>query len=271
MEQIELVDCHTHTFFSDGKSSLEENMRAAIKGGLTTIACTDHWGKADFIDCSIKKDALDQYTRAVQQVCEQLPQLSIVYGLEADWYHGCEDNLKCLRESVPFMLGSIHYLDEKPIDWDEDLRIWEELGADELWKRYVEEWCKAATSGLFDSMAHPDLPRLFSERQYKPTIDLVPLWDQMAQAAQAGKVHIEINTAGLIKPFGDFYPCEGLLKRFAQAGVRITIGSDAHAATRIGDHIVDAYRYAKRNGFTTFDVPTNEGSWRSISLETVSA
>lgn len=149
------------------------------------------------------------------------------------------------------------------------MRIWEELGANDLWRLYAEEWCKAATSALFDSMAHPDLPRLFSLSGYKPSIDLAPLFDSMAQAAREGKVHVEINTAGLTKDFADFYPQEPLLKRFFQASVPLTVGSDAHDASRIGDNILEAYRYARRIGYTSIDAPTAQGDWRSINIESV--
>ena len=264
---IELVDCHTHTVFSDGKSTFEENMRAAEALGVTTIACTDHWGRPDFVDCSIEEARLGEYAAAIAQIREDFPQLEIVHGLEADWYPGCATDLKETRGSATFLLGSIHYLQEKALDWDKDMRIWEELGADELWRLYAKEWCKAATSGLFDSMAHPDLPRLFALSGYAPTINLAPLFDSMAEAAHAGSVHVEINTAGLTKDFADFYPQEPLLKRFFAAGVPLTVGSDAHHASRIGENIEAAYRYARRIGYTSIDTPTADGDWRSVSIE----
>ena len=65
---IELVDCHTHTVFSDGKSTFQENMHAATEKGITTIACTDHWGRPDFIDCSIEEGKLEQYASAIESV-----------------------------------------------------------------------------------------------------------------------------------------------------------------------------------------------------------
>ncbi len=179
---IELVDCHTHTVFSDGKSTFQENMHAAIAKGITTIACTDHWGRPGFIDCSIEESKLEQYASAIGLARNEFPELEIVHGMEASWYPGCSADLAETRGDATFLLGSIHYLQEKALDWDEDMRIWEELGANELWRLYVEEWCKAATSGLFNSMAHPDLPRLFSLSGYKPSIDLAPLFDSMAQA-----------------------------------------------------------------------------------------
>lgn len=274
MNGIELIDCHTHTVFSDGGSTLAKNMDAALHAGITTIACTDHWGKPEFVDCSIKESELSTYFNSVVALREQYPSLEIVLGLEADWYPGCEKDLTSLREQntangkyhPTFFLGSVHYLQEKAIDWDEDTRIWKELGPDGLWRLYAEEWCKAATSSLFDSMAHPDLPWLFSTKGYAPSVDLTPLWKEMAQAANAGKVHIEINTAGLTKGFNDFYPRKALLEEFHAAGVPITVGSDAHHHSRIGANIADAYRYARSVGYTSIDIPTQNGSWRTLAI-----
>ena len=128
----ELVDCHTHTVFSDGKSTFEENMRSAIERGITTIACTDHWGRPEFVDCSIEEARLGKYAAAIERIRVEFPQLEIVHGLEADWYAGCGTDIAETRGNATFLLGSIHYLEEKALDWDEDMRIWEELGADAL-------------------------------------------------------------------------------------------------------------------------------------------
>ena len=85
---IELVDSHTHTVFSDGKSTFQENMKEALAKGITTIACTDHWGRPSFIDCSIEEGKLKQYAFAIERVRGEFPELEIVHGLEADWYPG---------------------------------------------------------------------------------------------------------------------------------------------------------------------------------------
>ena len=37
-----LVDCHTHTSFSDGTSTFEQNVAAAARTGVRVLACTDH-------------------------------------------------------------------------------------------------------------------------------------------------------------------------------------------------------------------------------------
>lgn len=262
----EIIDCHTHTIFSDGKSTLDENLRSALRQGVTTLACTDHWGRPEFIDCSLAESRLFEYAQTIERMRTEFPEVELIYGLEADWYEGCAADLAETRGGATFLLGSVHYLQEKAIDWNEDMRIWEELGADGVWRLYAEEWCKAAISGLFDSMAHPDLPRLFSTEGYAPNIALKPLWDTMAEAAHEGRVHVEINTAGCTKSFHDFYPAEGLLRRFFAAGVPLTVGSDAHSAARIGADIMAAYQYAYQIGYRSVDVPTATGDWRTIAL-----
>ena len=264
----QLVDCHTHTLFSDGKATFRQNMRAAVSAGLATIACTDHLAHPAFMDCAIAESRLDEYAAEIRHMREEFPQLEIVHGFEADWYPGCEADIAATRGSATFLLGSIHYLDEFAIDWDEDMRAWEEWGADGVWHRYVDSWCEACfCPARFDSMAHPDLPRLMEPAGYAPTIALVPLWDRMAEAAHDAGVHVELSTAALRKNLSDYYPAEGLLRRFCQAGVPLTVGSDSHEASSIGFGIAEAYAHAARIGYRSIDVPTVDGGWRTIALD----
>lgn len=264
---MELVDCHTHTVFSDGSSTLRDNMEAALSAGVTTIACTDHLAHPDFMDCSIDEIRLDEYADEIDELREAYPDLEIIRGFEADWYPGCEADLEKTCESASFVLGSVHYLGEFAVDWDEDMRAWETWGADGLWRRYVDAWCQACFCPRFDSMAHPDLPRLFSVSGYAPSIPLAPLWDKMAEAARESGIRIEVSTAGLRKSFSDFYPEEGLLKRFHAAGVPITVGSDSHTSDTVGYRIADAYAYAARIGYRRIDVPQANGGWRNIQID----
>lgn len=274
MNTTNLVDCHIHSVYSDGKNSLEDNIKTALNRGIETIALTDHWGMPEFVDCSINGKELPSYFSSIEILRDRFPQIEIISGLEADWYPGCAENLNHIKNRFAtqydnerlFLLGSVHYLKEKPLDWDKDVRIWEELGANELWHLYVDQWCKAATSHLFDSMAHPDLPKVLRYLGYEPSIDLAPLYREMAQAAKEGGIHVEINTAGPTKQYTDFYPERPLLEEFFAVGVPLTVGSDSHTKERIGENIIGAYDYARSVGYTSIDAPTQKG-WRTIALE----
>ena len=89
----------------------------------------------------------------------------------------------------------------------------------------------------------------------------------MAEAARDAGVHVELSTAALRKNLGDYYPAEGLLRRFCQTGVPITAGSDSHEASTVGFGIAEAYEHAARVGYKSVDVPTVDGDWRTIALD----
>lgn len=264
---MEYVDCHTHTVYSDGTSTIADNVEAAARVGLSTLCCTDHFAHPAFMDCAIDESRIGELAADIAQARAAHPTMDIVFGFECDWYPGCERDIPRLTGDATFLLGSIHYLEEYAIDWREDMRIWDAEGPDAVWRRYVDAWCEACSCPAgFDSMAHPDLVRLFENEGYRPTLALEPLWDAMAQAAQAAGVHVEVSTAGLRKSVGDFYPAAGLLERFCAAGVPITVGSDAHRSVDVGADIDRAYAYAYRAGYRSVDVPTADGGWRRIDL-----
>lgn len=264
---MDIVDCHTHTAFSDGADGIEDNVAAAEKRGIATIACTDHLAKPAFMDCAIDETRIDELAREIERSRERHPNVEVVFGFEADWYTGCEADIARAKGDATFLLGSVHYLGEFAIDWTRDMRIWERDGADAVWTEYVRTWCRACFCPVgFDSMAHPDLVRLFEKSGYAPSIGLAPLWDEMAEAARESGVRVEVSTAGLRKRLADFYPAFGLLERFRFAGVPITVGSDAHRACDVGSHVESAYAYARKAGYTHIEAPTADGDWRRIRL-----
>lgn len=278
----EIVDCHTHTFYSDGKGTFEENVRAALAAGCTVLACTDHLTLPHEMDpdceCSVAEADLQAHRAAFLDAKERLTagefdggegsaSLELVYGFEADWYEGCGPYIARWRGEATFLLGSIHFVDGMSIDYEKEMEIWDEWGPDAVWRAYADRWCRAcACEARFDSMAHPDLVKLFSKSGYAPSIPLEPLWDAMAEAARDAGVHVEISTAGLRKPCADFYPASGLLERFHAAGVPLTAGSDAHVPSDVCRDIDRAYAFAYEHGYRHLDVPTAEGGWRTIEL-----
>ena len=96
---------------------------------------------------------------------------------------------------------------------------------------YVDAVCAAAQSGLYDSMSHPDLAKVFGHR---PDPKPRALYDQMADAFAEGGVCAEVSTAGYRRALGELYPDPELLELFGRRGVPVTLGSDAHAPEGVG-------------------------------------
>ncbi|MBR2835318.1 MAG: histidinol-phosphatase HisJ family protein [Coriobacteriales bacterium] len=264
-----LVDCHTHTHYSDGASTLKENFDAARACGLSVIACTDHLTLPQELDpvgeVSVSESDLPLLLREVASLREQYPDLEIIQGFECDYYPGCEENIARWSKGATFLLGSVHMLDSCWIDDPADLSYWDTHSTQFIWEYYFETWAQACFSPAhFHSMAHPDLVMLFGRC---PSDEIRrKLYKDAALAAAEAHVHIEINTSGRNKALKIYYPHEELLREFCQAKVPITVGSDAHVSTRIGDHIREAYAFAYNIGYKSIDVPQIDGSWRTIEL-----
>jgi putative hydrolase len=72
---------HTHSNYSDGKSSLTQNVEAAIKKGLSSIALTDH-GPAHMIS-GVWQRKMDAYLKEAKDLKQQYKNdIDVLVGLE---------------------------------------------------------------------------------------------------------------------------------------------------------------------------------------------
>ncbi|MCX7888064.1 MAG: PHP domain-containing protein, partial [Verrucomicrobiae bacterium] len=143
-----------------------------------------------------------------------------------------------------FLLGAVHHIGDFPID--RRAADWEGQDVETRWRQYFTLWAEAATSGLFDSLAHPDLPKKFN---FRPATDFTEVYrETLAAVARAG-VAIEISTAGLRKPCQELYPSESFLRIAREFDIPITIGSDAHSPEETGADLEHAVMLAKRCGY----------------------
>ena len=71
----------------------------------------------------------------------------------------------------------------------------------------------------------------------------------------SNKKALEINTSGLFKPIGRTLPDEFQLKRYRELGGKlITVGSDAHTSTAVGNGIEEGIRLAHKCGFKSYTI-----------------
>lgn len=303
MPACPLIDCHTHTAFSDGEASFEDNVRAAAAAGCRVMVSTDHLTLPASMDAAGEVQVMERELPAHRLAFEKAralvggvaPELEYIYGFECDWYPGCEPLVERWSAGAAVRLGSVHWIGgagdiaagaagaagtedvarpdtpESPCGWiddSSDLHVYENVGVRGVWERYVDAWCAACESPLgFDVMAHPDLARRFEAEGLAADFDLAPFWEQMAECAHDTGRRVEVSTAALRKGLDDYYPAEGLLRRFTHAEVPITFGSDAHRACDICWGIRDAQAHAYACGYRSFDMPHATGEWETVALE----
>ena len=178
--------------------------------------------------------------------------LPVKLGLEVDYVGDRQERLTELLAGYPwdFLLGSVHYIGELAID--QPPGIWADHSVEEAWRRYVAALTELAGSGSVDVLAHPDLPKIFSQRP-EPAV-LAELHEQMAETAARTGVALEISTAGLRKPVGELYPDPPLLRACVERGVPITLASDAHLPGDVGLDLDRAVALARESGCETVTV-----------------
>jgi histidinol-phosphatase (PHP family) len=118
-----------------------------------------------------------------------------------------------------------------------------------VWRLYFEELRRAAMSGLYDVMAHPDLPKVFGDRP----LGGVPQreYEETADAFAAAGVACEISSAGLRKPVRELYPAPAFLQACFDRGVPITLAADGHRPQDVGLDLEHAARLATEVGYRT--------------------
>jgi histidinol-phosphatase (PHP family) len=189
---------------------------------------------------------LEAYVDAIVQARER--GLPVKLGLEVDYVTGREDETRELLSPYPwdYLLGSVHFIDGLGVDGEP--RLLDAVGVEEAWRRYFESLAAAARSGLFDSLSHPDLVKIFGERP--ASFDYAPVADAVAAAGVA----VEVSTAGLRKPVGELYPHPEFLAACRAQGVPVTLGSDAHSPDVVGRDFDRARALLRSAGYDTVTV-----------------
>lgn len=213
--------------------------RAAQACGLAEIAITEHVYRfsvaAGWVDDAGWRDGcvadIAAYAALLAEAAAETGAPAVRAGLELDWVPGHEREIAAVAAGHDWdvVLGSLHRLGPHEIDNPAN-SVWETASEAEVWERYVDGWCDAAASGIYDTMAHPDLAKVFGSRPPDPA----RLHGRMIDAAAAAEVCVEVGSAGYRRALGELYPAPELLAGFARAGVPVTLGSDAHHPAGVG-------------------------------------
>jgi histidinol-phosphatase (PHP family) len=252
-----LNDYHVHTArCGHAAGRMEEYVAQARAAGLPEMGFSDHlylyWLPLAERDpeLAMGEAELDEYVEDVLRLRRSNPDLTIRLAIEADYIEGYQDELREILTRYPwdYVLGSVHFIDTWGFDDSRYLATYDEWDVDALYERYFELVMAAAESGLFDSMAHPDLIKKFGHRP-SDGFDLAQLYQRTAECFRQAGVCVEVNTAGLRKPCGEIYPTLGLLRACQRLGVPATLGSDAHEPEQVGLAFDQGLEHLKAAGY----------------------
>ncbi len=222
---------------------------AADAAGIAELGISEHIHRfAQALEIWRHPFWLEQAVDDLDSYCEFLAGAGLRVGIEADYVAGAEERIEAVLAARPFdyVIGSVHFVGEAAVDqdrWD----VWEAEGhdPDRVWSRYYEQLAAAASSGLFDVLAHPDLVKVWGPGRPGPERDPRVYWEPAIAAIAAAGVAVEVSTAGLRKPVAEIYPAPGFAALCIEAGVPFTLSSDAHLPEHVG------YAYDEAIAFMT--------------------
>lgn len=247
-----LPDYHIHTLFcKHAEGEMAEYLRSAVRRRLPEICFTDHVPNPDNYDQEhrMKVEEFPRYRQMVRGLAASGAP-AVLFGLEADYYPGCEKFLKKFlpAHDLDLVIGSIHYIEDWGFDNPEEREVWDNVDVADTWRKYFDLVGRLAETRLFDVVGHFDLPKKFgfSPGAAKIREMVGPVLEKIAGAGMA----IELNTSGLRKPVKEIYPSLMLLEMARGRDIPVCFGSDAHRPGEVGCEFAAALALAKKAGYS---------------------
>ena len=250
----QLPDYHMHTTLcrhAEGTVAGYRDAAAAI--GIPEICFVDHAPNPDGYDSNHRMhlNEFGTYKEMVgAEMDHQLPH--VLFGIEADYYRGCETFLEKWLEIQDFdlVLGSVHFIDDWGFDNPDVKQVWNSVDIAGTWRAYFKLVAKLVDTRLFDAVSHLDIPKKFgyrpSEKDLKEMVQ--PVLDRVA----ASEMGMELNTSGLRKPVGEIYPSPLIVSLARERDIPICFGSDAHSPQDVGKDFSAALQLARDAGYTHY-------------------
>lgn len=248
-----LYESHCHTpLCKHAVGDPEDYCSIALLRGLRGIIFTCHAPLPNGWAAEVRmSDAeFDTYVAMVDRAREAYAgRLDVRLGIESDFFPGVEPWLERLHRRAPLhhVLGSVHYQMGfyRERFFTGDVVAYQRL--------YYEHLAQAAETGLFDTLAHPDLIKNEAPTMWHfPRIqaDVERALDRIATTGVA----MELNTSGLLKALPEMNPGPRQLALMRERGIPVVLGADAHKPERVADHYATALRALMAAGYEEVNV-----------------
>ena len=256
---IPRADLHTHTALCKHASGTpEEYLAAAQEAGLAYWGVSDHFPAPAGYDAEFRMapNDLPRYFGILDSLraAADGSNLQVFAAAEFDYVPGRMDEvftaLDPFRPKFDYLIGSVHYVGDFAFDDPDKLADWPRYGVDAVWDGYLTDLKAFVGLGGFDVMAHSDLPKKFG---FRPTNyeKVVRRMTEIYECAAAKGICLELNTAGLRVAADEIYPSPDLLRAAFRAGMKITLGSDAHKPEQVAYGFDRAAELARSIGWTS--------------------
>ena len=253
---------HTHTIFSDGKSTPEEIIKSAIDSGLQSLGFSDHAPVPFQNSFSIAEGELSNYIAKIEQLkSEFADQIEILLSLEVDHIPALMDDFFIQNPEVnlDYTIGSVHLVG---VDSPENLwfidgpkrEIYDDglqqfFGGDIRLavKAFYHQTNRMLEQQTPDIIGHLDLIKIWGHNPIKKSPYAYA--EPVLKKIRASGLVVEINSAGLRKPVKEIYPSREIMEQMFRLSIPVTLGSDAHNPQQVGEGLENCVELLKKIGY----------------------
>ena len=247
---MQLFNLHTHTNFSDGKSTAEEVVQEAIRQGLKILGFSDHSPVPFENSFAIKNNEVNNYITTIKSLKEKYKdQIDIYCSMEMDFIPGIVKDFKQTKETLglDYMIGSVHlvgndinrlwFIDGSKMEtYDEGLYNYFDGDIKKGVRAFFHQYNEMIVTEEFDIVGHLDKIKMHNRDRYFHEEDK---WyrDYLMETLTLIKeksLIVEVNTRGIYKKRStDFYPSTWLLPVMRKMNIPVLISSDSHKTEEI--------------------------------------
>jgi len=149
-------------------------------------------------------------------------------------------------QAFDFVLGSLHHPLSRYQDWLREHRKADDLA---IIESYFNHLAEGAASGIFHSLSHPDVIRIYnSVNRFIPS-ELESIIMPFLESVKDCGVCLEVNTSGLIKEAYEMHPDPLILEWIKELDIPLTLGSDAHRPEQVGQKFDEVISILRQTGF----------------------
>ena len=228
---------HTHSTFSDGKSTLEEMIQAAIARGMPVIGISDH-SDSPYQDYCLRQADYPAYLAELDRLRQVYgDKITILKGIELDSHSD-----PAITAQLDYFLGSVHELvfEDRFYGIDHAASIQQacidrEHGGDihgferdyfNTLAAHIEK-NKPAILGHFDVITKFGLVDEEDPEYRKMALEALERIFKVTPV-------MEVNTGAIYRGYRTTpYPADFILKRWKELGGEVILGADAHATQGI--------------------------------------
>ena len=272
---------HTHNFFCDGKSGIEDMVKSAISKGVSQIGISSHAPLKFSNKWNMKLSSMEDYKNIVREMERKYAsQIEVFLSLEMDYIPGLSYDFDFFREKLEldYSIGSIHLVLNPEngklwfIDGDKKASIenmQDVFGGDaqkaiQAYFRQTREMLRTQKPNIIAhadkaimNLAHLiDTDSQWFQNEIRETLELIKQLE----------VIVEANTRGLYKgKWHDTFPGRAVLEKCYEMDIPVLISSDAHNTDELTLEYDSTRAMLKDIGFR-FQKKKSKNGWQKIPL-----